>query len=88
MPLAAVATGNWGCGVFNGDARFKSLIQLTAAATTGRNVIYFTFGDERLRDDVLPWTRCCLRVKSRLDALPDSLPIRRRFAIIDGQDLY
>ncbi len=52
VPLAAVATGNWGCGVFNGDPRLKSLIQLMAAAVAGRDVAYFTFGDERLRDDV------------------------------------
>uniref|UniRef100_A0A3Q3WZK9 poly(ADP-ribose) glycohydrolase n=1 Tax=Mola mola TaxID=94237 RepID=A0A3Q3WZK9_MOLML len=30
--LAAVATGNWGCGVFGGDARLKSLLQMLAAA--------------------------------------------------------
>ena len=51
-PLAAVATGNWGCGVFNGDPRLKSLIQLMAAAVAGRDVAYFSFGDEQLRDDV------------------------------------
>ncbi|MED6268478.1 hypothetical protein CHARACLAT_022805 [Characodon lateralis] len=50
--LAAVATGNWGCGVFGGDARLKALIQMLAAAEAGRDVAYFTFGDRQLMTDV------------------------------------
>ena len=51
-PTAAVATGNWGCGAFGGDARLKALVQLMAASLVGRDVAYFTFGDRKLRDDV------------------------------------
>ncbi|KAM9324991.1 poly(ADP-ribose) glycohydrolase [Gastrophryne carolinensis] len=50
--LSAVATGNWGCGAFRGDPRLKALIQLMAAAETGRDVVYFTFGDKELMHDV------------------------------------
>ncbi|XP_069548009.1 poly(ADP-ribose) glycohydrolase-like [Brachyistius frenatus] len=50
--LAAVATGNWGCGVFGGDARLKALLQMLAAAEAGRDVAYFTFGDSELMTDV------------------------------------
>lgn len=50
--LAAVATGNWGCGAFGGDTRLKALIQLMAAAEAGRDVAYFTFGDSALMRDV------------------------------------
>lgn len=50
--LAAVATGNWGCGVFGGDARLKAMIQMLAAAEAGRDVAYFTFGDSQLMTDV------------------------------------
>ncbi|KAF6719402.1 Poly(ADP-ribose) glycohydrolase [Oryzias melastigma] len=50
--LAAVATGNWGCGVFGGDTRLKALLQMLAAAEAGRDVAYFTFGDSRLMTDV------------------------------------
>ncbi|XP_075999659.1 poly(ADP-ribose) glycohydrolase [Genypterus blacodes] len=50
--LAAVATGNWGCGVFGGDLRLKALIQMLAAAEAGRDVAYFTFGDRQLMADV------------------------------------
>lgn len=47
-----IATGNWGCGAFRGDAQLKSLLQLMAAAVAGKSIAYFTFGDEVLRDDI------------------------------------
>lgn len=50
--LSAVATGNWGCGAFGGDARLKALIQLLAAAAAERDVVYFTFGDSELMRDI------------------------------------
>lgn len=50
--LAAIATGNWGCGAFRGDPKLKVLIQLMAAAVANRSMVYFTFGDTGLRDDV------------------------------------
>ncbi|XP_010867655.2 poly(ADP-ribose) glycohydrolase isoform X2 [Esox lucius] len=50
--LSAVATGNWGCGVFGGDARLKALLQMLAAAEAGRDVAYFTFGDRALMTDI------------------------------------
>lgn len=50
--LSAVATGNWGCGVFGGDTRLKALLQMLAAAEAGRDVAYFTFGDRKLMADV------------------------------------
>ncbi|XP_042874419.1 poly(ADP-ribose) glycohydrolase-like isoform X2 [Penaeus japonicus] len=48
----AVATGNWGCGAFKGDSRLKSLIQLAVCGYIGRDVAYFTFGDQKLRNDL------------------------------------
>ena len=42
------ATGNWGCGVFGGDARLKALLQWMAASRAGRAVLYFPFGDPRV----------------------------------------
>ncbi|XP_037076309.1 poly(ADP-ribose) glycohydrolase-like [Pollicipes pollicipes] len=50
--LPPVATGNWGCGAFNGDPRLKALLQTMAAALTGRDLTYLTFGDLTLRDDL------------------------------------
>lgn len=49
---SCVASGNWGCGAFGGDPQLKSLLQLMGAAENGRDVLYFTFGDEKLRDDI------------------------------------
>jgi len=50
--LPAIATGNWGCGAFGGDARLKALIQLMAAAVSSRDMVYFTFGDVKLSRDL------------------------------------
>ncbi|XP_071442454.1 poly(ADP-ribose) glycohydrolase-like isoform X2 [Hetaerina americana] len=56
--LPAVATGNWGCGVFHGDAQLKALLQLMAAAKAKRDLVYFTFGNEKLRDDIDSLHKC------------------------------
>ncbi|KAJ3333927.1 hypothetical protein HDU76_000962 [Blyttiomyces sp. JEL0837] len=40
-----IATGNWGCGAFGGDAELKSMIQLIAASAACRDILYFTFGN-------------------------------------------
>lgn len=50
--LEAVATGNWGCGVYHGDPRLKVLLQLMAATRAGRQMVYFTFRDEELSRDI------------------------------------
>ncbi|XP_051897595.1 poly(ADP-ribose) glycohydrolase isoform X2 [Pristis pectinata] len=50
--LSAIATGNWGCGAFGGDAKLKSLLQMMAAAEAGRDVVYFTFGDRELMTEI------------------------------------
>lgn len=50
--LAPVATGNWGCGAFRGDARLKSLIQLMVCTVAGRDMVYFTFGDYELKNEL------------------------------------
>jgi len=38
--------GNWGCGIFQGDAQLKLLIQLAAASEADVPLRYFTFGNE------------------------------------------
>ena len=43
-----VATGNWGCGVFRGDAELKLLIQWVACSLTGREMHYFPFDRQDL----------------------------------------
>ena len=43
-----VATGNWGCGAFQGDPQLKSLIQIMAASVCNRDLVYYTFDDRNL----------------------------------------
>ena len=38
--------------LFLGDPELKSVIQLMAAAENKRDLLYFTFGDEKLRDQI------------------------------------
>lgn len=47
-----MATGNWGCGAFNGSKHLKSIIQLMACCANNRPLVYFTFGDAELRDEL------------------------------------
>ncbi|XP_062411142.1 poly(ADP-ribose) glycohydrolase-like isoform X2 [Sardina pilchardus] len=46
--IPTVATGNWGCGAFNGDPILKGLIQMMAAAVAQRDMVYFSFRDKDL----------------------------------------
>ncbi|KAF1321007.1 Poly glycohydrolase, partial [Globisporangium splendens] len=48
-----VATGNWGCGVFRGDAELKFLIQWLAASFARRELVYVLFDrDQELHDKI------------------------------------
>uniref|UniRef100_A0A1B0GHX2 poly(ADP-ribose) glycohydrolase n=1 Tax=Lutzomyia longipalpis TaxID=7200 RepID=A0A1B0GHX2_LUTLO len=51
-PIAAVASGNWGCGAFNGDSKLKSLLQIMVCTLTRRDLVYFTFGDAALKSNI------------------------------------
>ncbi|KAJ6637165.1 Poly(ADP-ribose) glycohydrolase [Pseudolycoriella hygida] len=52
-PAPAVATGNWGCGAFGGNKRLKALLQLMVCCVTCRPMVYFTFGDNGLKNEIL-----------------------------------
>eukprot|EP01132_Coremiostelium_polycephalum_P001124 gene1124-1429_t len=47
-----IATGNWGCGVFGGDKFLKSLIQLMASSQTNRDMVYYSFGDDKFANEL------------------------------------
>lgn len=50
---APIATGNWGCGAFNGDADLKCLLQWMAASEAGRpHLVYYTVGDADFSKDI------------------------------------
>lgn len=40
-----VATGKWGCGVFNGSVVLKTVLQWLAAAHAGREMRFYSFGE-------------------------------------------
>ena len=43
-----VATGNWGCGVFGGDAELKSVLQWLACCRAGKTLNYFPFDNKKI----------------------------------------
>lgn len=47
-----VCSGNWGCGVFRGDKQLKALIQLMACCLNRRNLMYCTFLEKELMEEV------------------------------------
>lgn len=48
----AIASGNWGCGAFNGDSKLKAIIQLMSASQSDRDLLLFTFNDNLLKMDL------------------------------------
>lgn len=47
-----VSSGNWGCGVFRGFKPLKALIQLMACCVNRRNLVYYTFGETALMNQI------------------------------------
>ncbi|KAI3380836.1 hypothetical protein SNEBB_002359 [Seison nebaliae] len=47
--VQAVATGNWGCGAFNGDVYLKILLQWLALLMIRRDMNYYTFGHKDVK---------------------------------------
>ena len=44
--VRSIATGNWGCGAFGGNAQLKSMVQWAAASCAGTPMLhYYTFGN-------------------------------------------
>jgi len=54
LPLESlsIATGNWGVGAYKGNIELKFLIQLIAASVTGRELHYFTCGNQEFYDKI------------------------------------
>ena len=48
----AIASGNWGCGAFNGDPLLKTIIQVMAASQVDRDLVLFTFNDFILKQKI------------------------------------
>ncbi|XP_067879097.1 poly(ADP-ribose) glycohydrolase-like isoform X2 [Heterodontus francisci] len=87
---SAVATGNWGCGAYKGDAKLKALIQIMAAAQAQRDVLYFTFGDSTLTRSLSEMHQLLQRMDVRVGQLYNLLEkySRHDSGIRKGRDLY
>jgi len=47
-----IATGNWGCGAFNGNIQLKAVIQLMVATEVDRELYYYTWGNANQAKDM------------------------------------
>lgn len=45
-----LATGNWGAGAFGGDPQLKFLLQWMACSVCGREMVFYSFHDDRMAD--------------------------------------
>ncbi|XP_043249518.1 poly(ADP-ribose) glycohydrolase-like [Colletes gigas] len=86
--LPAIATGNWGCGAFRGNPKLKVLLQLMAAAVTGRAMVYFTFRDTRLRDSVAEMYSHFVKHETTIAHIYSLLIQYQEFAPTEELDFY
>lgn len=50
-----IATGNWGCGAFNGDVELKFLIQWVVCSMLNIEMHYFPFSEQKVIDFGIVW---------------------------------
>ncbi|XP_043270692.1 poly(ADP-ribose) glycohydrolase-like [Venturia canescens] len=88
--LPPIATGNWGGGAFKGNPKLKFLLQWMAATVADRPMVYFTFGDRKLRDDVTKVYNYVIDQKMTVDHLYSLLTEKqnRRWRVAQRQNLY
>jgi poly(ADP-ribose) glycohydrolase len=46
---SSIATGNWGCGAFGGNAKLKFVLQWVASSLAERSLVYCTFGSQDMK---------------------------------------
>lgn len=61
-----IATGNWGCGVFGGNAELKSLLQWASASMAGKSIAYFPFDHEVIAKQYGENTRLAVQKELRV----------------------
>ncbi|XP_050589129.1 poly(ADP-ribose) glycohydrolase-like isoform X1 [Bombus affinis] len=86
--LPPIATGNWGCGAFRGNPKLKVLLQLMAAAVAGRSMVYFTFGDTNLRDDIAEIYMHFVKHETNIAHIFSLLVQYQEFASTRNSDFY
>ena len=70
-----IATGKWGCGVFNGDSELKFLIQYIACSYFNRSMIFTCFKDEVLYKKLLSFLEFAIQSNLKLSVLLESIEI-------------
>ncbi|EGC37690.1 hypothetical protein DICPUDRAFT_46365 [Dictyostelium purpureum] len=68
-----IATGNWGCGVFGGDKHLKSIIQLMSASQAGRDICYYSFGDQEFTNELTNMVALLHQKKANVGSLYKAL---------------
>ena len=71
--MTEVATGNWGCGMFGGNKRLKTLIQWMAATKAGRPLRYYTFREPQLSEEQMKVAKALLEQKVTVGQLYEML---------------
>lgn len=85
-PAPGVATGNWGCGAFRGNKRLKAILQLMVCCVTCRPMVYFTFCDKDLRDELLEMHKFLIAEKITVGKHPYNNP--RAFICADFAESF
>ena len=75
----AIATGNWGCGAFNGDPNLKAIIQLMAASQSERDLVYFTFHNAKFKSKLEKFYAFLLKKNYNVGQLYKQLQLYGKF---------
>ena len=71
-----IATGNWGCGAFNGNHELKFIQQWLAASFAGiERLDYYTFGDKNMINVEKNWEKIKNKYKSAKKLYDDLLSV-------------
>ena len=63
---STIATGNWGCGVFQGNAELKMLLQWSSASRANRSIDYYPFDNRTISKYYQPLITMALTSKLRV----------------------
>jgi hypothetical protein len=68
-PFTAISTGNWGAGVFKGNAELKAVLQWMAASVCGRPIRYFPYDQELLGAELVSLATTATATQATVGAL-------------------
>jgi len=78
-----VATGKWGCGVFNGYPALKAVVQWLVCSAAGRTMHFYAFGDVTLVGQLNAASRAAVAAGLSVGSLATAL-FGVSHAIVDG----